>query len=270
MIAANAHEATAAMETMLAGALVGEAGRRVVVEEWLPGRELSLLAISDGERALLLPPARDHKRLLEGNRGPNTGGMGAISSDALLPAALRDELVRAVVRPALAGMSAEGMPFQGVLYCGLMLTPAGPRVLEFNVRFGDPEAQAVLPRWGGDLAATLMAAAHGRLPADLPPPATADCATGACVVAASAGYPGNYSRGEPIAGLESTPGDLDTFVFHAGTRRHDGAWVTAGGRVLAVAARAANLQGALAASYRALANIHFRGMQVRRDIGQEE
>ncbi|HUX68361.1 MAG TPA: phosphoribosylamine--glycine ligase [Terriglobales bacterium] len=267
VIATDPRQAEQTLEAMLAGALVGAAGRRVVLEECLRGPELSLLALADGERWRLLPPARDHKRLLEGDRGPNTGGMGAFSCDALLPPALQSELERSVVAPTLAAMALEGHPFQGVLYCGLMLTPQGPRVLEFNVRFGDPEAQAILPRWGGDLAATLLAASTSGL-AHAPAPAP-NCGASACVVAASAGYPGPCVAGEPIAGLE--PGALDPtlLVFHAGTRRRDAAWLTAGGRVLAVAARAATLDHALALCYRAFDTIHFRGMQLRRDIGKE-
>jgi len=268
VIATDRRQAEQTLEAMLAGALVGEAGRRVVIEECLRGPELSLLAIADGERWRLLPPARDHKRLQDGDRGPNTGGMGAFSCDALLPPALQSQIERSVVAPTLAGMAAEGRPFQGVLYCGLMLTPQGARVLEFNVRFGDPETQAILPRWGGDLAATLLAASTSGLPAPAPA-AAADFGAAACVVAASAGYPGPYAAGEPIAGLEPGALDPEVLVFHAGTRRRDGAWQTAGGRVLGVAARAAALGDALARCYSAFDTIHFRGMQVRRDIGKE-
>jgi phosphoribosylamine--glycine ligase len=261
-------EAERALEQMLAGELAGAAGERVVIEERLSGPEVSLLAISSGESYLLLSAARDHKRLLDGDRGPNTGGMGAVSFDSLLPAALQREVEEKIVRPTLAGMAQAGMPFQGVLYCGLMLTPHGPRVLEYNVRFGDPEAQAILPRWRGDLAAALVAAARGELPADKAEAPLAPAS--ACVVAASGGYPGGYLKGEAIAGLDEAgqasrhPGAT---VFHAGTRRGPQGWETNGGRVLAVAATGGTLAQALAPCYRALADIQFRGMQFRRDIG---
>jgi|SRR6185312_10077390 len=261
-------EADRALEQMLAGELAGAAGTRVVIEERLSGPELSVLAVCDGERYQLLPVARDHKRLLDGDHGPNTGGMGAVSSAGLLPPELRATVERGIVAPTLAGMARAGTPFVGVLYCGLMLTPHGPRVLEYNVRFGDPEAQAILPRWPGDLAGLLLAAARGGLApsgGDLPLPGAA-----ACVVAASGGYPGGYLKGEAIAGLDPAgqfPGDPGATVFHAGTRRGARGWETNGGRVLAVAARGDTLAQALAPCYRALASIQFRGMQYRRDIG---
>ncbi|HVB40491.1 MAG TPA: phosphoribosylamine--glycine ligase [Terriglobales bacterium] len=267
VIAANQAEAEAAVAAMLGGGL-GAAGRRLVIEECLRGPELSLLALCDGEHARLLPPARDHKRLGDGDRGPNTGGMGAISCDALLPAALRDEIDRCVIQPTLAGMARAGTPFQGVLYCGLMLTPQGPRLLEYNVRFGDPEAQPILMRLGGDLALTLKAAASGRLLE-----ATAHghlSGAAACVVAAAAGYPGTPARGDLITGLdqniESEP-SADAMIFHAGTRRRDGHWETNGGRVLGITARAASLDAALHRCYQLLAGVQFRGMQYRHDIG---
>jgi phosphoribosylamine--glycine ligase len=262
VIAQDEGEALATLEAMLEGRLVGEAGRRVVIEAGLAGPELSLLALADGARALPLPPARDHKRLLEGDRGPNTGGMGAISTEALLPRGLAEALGRAVIAPALAGMAAEGAPFQGVLYCGVMLTAGGPQVLEFNARFGDPEAQAILPRCGGDLAELLRAAADGALPAAMPPPLAA---AAACVVAAAEGYPAAPRRGDAITGLDTVA--PPALLFHAGTRRAGGAWETAGGRVLAVSACAGTLAAARAHCYHAMDRIRFRGMQVRRDIG---
>ncbi len=262
VIAGEEREALATLEAMLSGALVGEAGRRVVIEAGLEGPELSLLALADGERALLLPPARDHKRLREGDQGPNTGGMGAISSDALLPPGWAEALLRLVVEPTLAGMAAEGAPFQGVLYCGLMLTASGPQVLEFNARFGDPEAQAILPRCGGDLAELLLASANGALPEAMPPPLAA---AAACVVAAAAGYPAAPRRGDAITGLDTVA--PPALLFHAGTRRTAAGWETAGGRVLGVSACAGTLAAARAHCYHAMERIRFRGMQVRRDIG---
>lgn len=267
VVAASMAEAEAALDDLLAGRLAGAAGRRVVIEECLTGPELSLLAIADGERWCLLPPARDHKRLLDRDRGPNTGGMGAVCAPALLPQGAVTGIESLVVAPALRGMAQAGMPFCGVLYCGLMLTSEGPRVLEFNVRFGDPETQAVLPCWNGDLAATLLAAAEARLSAA---PAGVAIGAAACVVAASAGYPAAAVTGETISGLDDAgqlPAPADALVFHAGTRRDHGAWQTSGGRVLGVTAHAPALEGALARAYQALASVHFRGMQSRRDIG---
>ncbi|MGH9467552.1 MAG: phosphoribosylamine--glycine ligase [Terriglobales bacterium] len=241
---------------------------KLVVEQRLSGAELSLLAVTNGEQYQLLPPARDHKRLLAGDRGPNTGGMGAIAGWALLDAALRRRIEGEIIAPTLAGMRREGTPFQGVLYCGLMLTADGPRVLEFNVRFGDPEAQAILPCWHGDLAvllqspqATAAAPCEARSAKQGTPP------WGACVVAAAEGYPDSPVKGDAITGLDAAGQCPGAHIFHAGTRRENGAWRTHGGRVLAAAACGTREQ-ALAAGYRALASIHFRGMQIRRDIGQ--
>jgi phosphoribosylamine--glycine ligase len=262
VIAHEEREALAALEAMLSGALVGDAGRRVVIEAGLAGPELSLLALTDGARALPLPPARDHKRLCDGDQGPNTGGMGAVSTDALLPPWLEAQLRHSVIEPTLAGMAAESAPFQGLLYCGLMLTASGPQVLEFNARFGDPEAQAILPRCGGDWAELLLAAAAGTLPEAMPPPLAA---ASACVVAAAEGYPEAPRRGDPITGLDTLA--PPALLFHAGTRLAPDGWVTAGGRVLSVSACAGTLAAARAHCYHAMERIRFRGMQVRRDIG---
>ena len=260
-IAADPADADHVIDHMLAGG-IGAAGRRLVIEEFLQGPELSVLAIADGERWMLLPAARDHKRLLDGDRGPNTGGMGAVSTDALLSPALTEALEAQVIAPTLRGMAAAGHPFQGVLYCGLMLTAQGPKVLEFNVRFGDPEAQAILPRWGGDLATTLLAAARGSLGGDHPRPLAP---ASVCVVAAAGGYPAVPSRGEPLTLPEHLePGCT---IFHAGTCREGGDWKTAGGRILGVTACAADVACARATCYTALERIRFRGMQYRRDIG---
>ena len=261
VIAATADEARGALEEIFSGRLAGAAGRRVVVEACLRGPELSLLAICDGRSAELLPPARDHKRVGEGDRGPNTGGMGAISDDALLETALRERILREVIEPTLAGMEARRMPFQGVLYCGLMLTRDGPRVLEFNARFGDPETQPLMLRLEGDLATALASAAQGRLTALTWSPQPA-----ACVVLASEGYPGAYPRDRVIRGLEEAAGEAA--VFHSGTRLVNGQWLTAGGRVLAVAARGDDLNAALARCYAAIERIHFAGAHYRRDIGR--
>ncbi|MGH9487183.1 MAG: phosphoribosylamine--glycine ligase [Terriglobales bacterium] len=260
VVPASEAEAEAAAETLLAryGSLV--------IEQRLAGRELSMLAVANGQRFLTLVPARDHKRLHEGDHGPNTGGMGAIAGWGLLDQAMEQAIEHAVIEPALAGMAAEATPFQGVLYCGLMLNAQGPHVLEFNVRFGDPEAQAILPCWRGDVAALLYAAASG---ADLPLGTHTGLApAGACVVAASAGYPESPERGHVIAGLDASGQVPSAQIFHAGTRRSNGLWITDGGRVLAAASPGASLERALAACYDALGKVQFRGMQMRRDIGQ--
>lgn len=266
VVTAERREAERVLESMLAGALVGEAGRSVVIEEFLTGPEVSLLAVADGERAIALVPARDHKRIHDGDRGPNTGGMGAISFDALLTSAELEAVERTVLRPVMRGMAAAGQPFQGVVYCGLMLTSAGPRVLEFNVRFGDPETQALLPRLESSLAAGLLAAARG---AAQPEHWRWSPEAAGCVIAAAAGYPGPVAGPQRIDGLDERGQctTRDTQVFHAGTRYREGAWMTAGGRVLGVAARAAGVEAVRERCYRALTQIHFAGMQFRTDIG---
>ncbi len=265
VIAEDRAGAEAALADLFAGRLAGSAGQRVVIEECLRGEEISLLALSDGERWALLPPAQDHKRALDGDRGPNTGGMGAVSADELLPAALRTRIEREIVGPVLRGMAAEGHPLRGVLYCGLMLTADGPRVLEFNVRFGDPEAQAILVRAQGDWATALLSVAEGQLRADLlrwsPQPA-------ACVVLASGGYPGSFATDLPIHGLEVASREAQVTIFHAGTALRQQHWVTRGGRVLGVTARAETLAAALEQAYAGVEPIRFEGMQYRRDIGR--
>ncbi|MBM4118596.1 phosphoribosylamine--glycine ligase, partial [bacterium] len=257
-------EAEAAGRAMLSGALFGAAGQALLVEERLEGYEVSLLAVCDGERFCLLPPSQDHKRAQEGDRGPNTGGMGAYSPVAPIGEAALLALGAPLVARSLAGLRAEGVDYRGLLYLGLMMTAAGPRVLEFNCRFGDPEAQAVLPRVAGDFGRLLASAAAGRLEADamaIRPEASL------CVVLAAAGYPGHYSQGHPISG-HAAPGDGETcFVFHAGTRLVEGRLVSAGGRVLAVTALGQDLPQAAARCYQRSDAIRFTGRTRRRDIG---
>ncbi len=265
VIAESAGIARETLAGFFSGALVGRAGARVVLEEFLAGAELSLLALCNGREARLLPPARDHKRLLEGDRGPNTGGMGAVSHDALLPSSLRARIEHEIIAPTLAGMQAEQSPFQGILYCGLMLTAEGPKVLEFNVRFGDPETQALMPRAEGDLAEAFLATAQGDSLGSLslawsPEPS-------ACVVLAAAGYPGPLGASEPVTGLETAETIPGITVFCAGLARDAAGWRTAGGRVLALACRAPRLQDALARCYQAAEVVQFNGKQYRRDIG---
>lgn len=240
----------------------GAAGDQVVIEERLAGPEVSLLAFSDGATVRPMPPAQDHKNLLDGDRGPNTGGMGAYAPAPICPPALVEDLTRLILQPAVDGLRAEARPFVGVLYAGLMLTGDGPRVLEFNCRFGDPETQAILPLLDTDVLDIGEAAAEGGL-------AGVDIrwkpGAAACVVMASQGYPGPSPIGRPIHGLEAA---LDkAVVFHAGTKLADGGVVTAGGRVLGVTGWGQELPAALANAYAAVEQIHFEGQHYRRDIG---
>jgi phosphoribosylamine--glycine ligase len=251
------------------------AAPRVVVEERLVGREASVIALCDGRDALVLPPARDYKRLADGDAGPNTGGMGAYSPLPDLPDAMAEELLDTVHRPILAELARRGTPFRGALYAGLILTAGGPRLLEFNARFGDPEAQVIVVRLGVALGPLLLAAARGELAAAasqlglagrrLPP--RLDVAVG--VVLAAAGYPADPRRGDPIEGLESAR-MRGAIVFHAGTSRDaDGTWRTAGGRILTVVGRAADLENARALVEDAAGAISWPGLQRRRDIAAE-
>ena len=256
-------EAADDVRAKLSGAAFGDAGRRVVVEEWLDGPELSLLCVCDGQRAVPLAPAQDFKRLGDGDAGPNTGGMGAYSPVPVAgPAVVADVLARAV-EPTLAALRARGVDYRGVLYAGLMLTAAGPKVLEYNVRFGDPEAQAVLPRYAGDLAALLAEAAAGRI---VTQPSFGERAA-VTVALAAEGYPRSPRTGDIIEGVDEAQRLPDVTVFWAGVDR-DGAgrWVTAGGRVLNVTALGDDLAAARAAAYDAIARISWPGMHYRTDI----
>jgi len=258
-------EAEAALRQIMVERQFGAAGDEVLIEERLTGPEVSLLAFCDGRTVAAMPPAQDHKRVFDGDRGPNTGGMGAYAPAPIAPPALVEELVAAVLRPAVAGMAAEGTPYVGVLYAGLMLTPAGPRVLEFNCRFGDPETQAILPLLESDLLDVLEACVEGAL--DRVTVRWRDAAA-ATVVAASEGYPGPYPKGREIAGIADAAALPGVIVFHAGTRRTaDGRLVTDGGRVLAVTGVGADLRQALDRAYAGIRRIHFEGMHYRRDIG---
>ena len=243
---------------------LGQGGRRILLEEGLAGQELSFILLTDGDRWAPLVPTRDHKRVFDGDEGPNTGGMGAFSSDQLLPRALRDHVISKIVEPTLRGLASDGIAYHGFLYIGLMLTTAGPQVLEFNCRLGDPEAQAIVARVDFDLAEVLSDVAAGRLdPAKLK---WKDGAS-ACVVLASGGYPGKFAAGKSISGLTSLEHDAGVIAFHAGTKRSDGEVLTRGGRVLGVTASAPSLEQALAMAYAAAAKIHFEGMHYRLDIG---
>jgi phosphoribosylamine--glycine ligase len=256
--------AAEAAQGLFTGALLGSTEQQVVIEEFIKGDEVSFLCLSDGQHVTPLVPAQDHKRIGEGDTGPNTGGMGVYSTDSLLDPAMSEWILQHIAIPTVEGMAAEETPFAGVLYCGLMMTARGPQVLEFNARFGDPETQAILVRLESDLVDALEACVDGTLAST-----SLRWAPGAsaCVVASSGGYPGSYKNGFPITGLAAAAQVPGVQVFHAGTAQLGGQTVTAGGRVLGVTAAADSLDQALARAYQALAEISFEGMYYRRDIG---
>lgn len=263
VIAQSKEEAATVAGDMLSGKMLGDAGHRVVLEEFLEGEELSFLLMSDGERVTPLVAARDHKRIGDGDTGPNTGGMGAYSTDTIIDPKMRDWLVTHIARPVVAGMKAEGAEYQGILYCGLMMTARGPQVLEFNTRFGDPETQPILMRMDSDLVDALESSIQGRA-SEGEFKWSQDASV--CVVLASAGYPGSYEAGKRIEGLGAAASVEGVKVFHAGTDFRDGAFYTSGGRVLGVTARDATLEGAVRRAYEAVGKVSFDGMQYRKDI----
>jgi phosphoribosylamine--glycine ligase len=266
IVAGSRSEASSAINVLMEGRLVAqEATRRIVIEEALEGREASLLLFADGRDYALMPAALDHKRVGENDSGPNTGGMGAITDPSVLDEETLRLVVRDVVEPTLEGARVEGFPFRGVLFIGLMLTSEGPRVLEYNVRFGDPEAQAILVRLQTDLVDVFEAVARGGLKRV---PVKWSDESSACVVLASRGYPSRPETGAQIEGLETAARHEGVRIFHAGTARKEaGEWLTDGGRVLGVTAAAKNLEGALKRCYAAIDDIHWDGMHYRRDIG---
>jgi phosphoribosylamine--glycine ligase len=265
LIAGDASELEDAVCALFEERRFGASADRVVIESFLAGDEVSFMALSDGERVLPLATARDYKRIGDGDTGPNTGGMGAHSPSGGLSAEAAAEVVETILRPAVAGLAAEGRPFVGVLYAGLILTLEGPRVLEFNARFGDPEAQVLMLRLEDDLLPVLAAGAAGRFEARR---LSFRREVAACVVLASPGYPGRPLDGEPIGGLAAASALPGVEIFHAGTRLVDGQLVSAGGRVLSVCALAPDLAGALARAYAAVAEIDWPGKVFRRDIGR--
>jgi phosphoribosylamine---glycine ligase len=265
-VAATREEAIRAIEACLVDGAFGPAGDRVVIEEHLAGREVSVLALTDGEAVIPLEPAQDFKRVGDADSGPNTGGMGACSPVPAVQAAMRTRIVEDIIEPTVRALAAEGIRYRGVLYAGLMLTADGPKVLEFNARFGDPEIQAIVPRMASDFAEVLLASAEGRLHEARIAWNPEACVT---VVLASSGYPGDYPSGRPIQGLDRA-GKVDkTVIFHAGTAIRDGTVVTAGGRVLAVSALGKDLAEARGRAYEAASLISFQGMHHRTDIAEE-
>ena len=258
-------DADEAVAECMERAAFGAAGATVIVEEFLSGEEVSFFALANGADALPLAAAQDHKTVFDGDQGPNTGGMGAYSPVASFDAAMERRVMDTIVRPTIAALAKEGAPYRGVLYVGLMLTAEGPKVIEFNCRFGDPECQALVVRVSGDLVPLLVAAAHGGPWPEVGPWSTR---ASVCVVLASGGYPGKYGTGAAIEGVESAETAPGVTVFHAGTALREGRLVTAGGRVLGVTAVAGDLATAIARAYGAVGAIRFEGMHYRRDIGR--
>jgi phosphoribosylamine--glycine ligase len=263
IVCATLDEALRAVDRIMVEREFGDAGKRIVVEEFLTGREASVMVFTDGRTVKPMLPSRDHKRLLDNDQGPNTGGMGAYCPVPDIDASLYDEIVETIMKPTIAALAAEGRPYKGVLYGGLMLTKEGPKVLEFNCRFGDPETQAVLPLLDADLVDICEAVIDERLHE-----VDVRWKDGACicVVMASAGYPSAYEKGKVITGIEEAEGEEGVIVFHAGTAMKDGQLVTSGGRVLGVTAIGRDFDEAVERVYKAVSKIHFDGAHYRRDI----
>lgn len=265
IIAHNRQEAETASQHLLSGRLLGAAGSRLVIEEFLEGEEVSFIALSDGKNVIPLEPTQDHKAVGDGDSGPNTGGMGAYSDSRILTPDQTDQIMNRIILPVIDAMAARGTPFTGFLYAGLMMTMEGPKILEFNVRLGDPETQPLMHRLDSDFAEVLAAIAHGALPGGTlrwkPAPSV-------CVILAAQGYPGTVRKGDVITGIEEAE-TLGAVVFHAGTTLERGVLKTAGGRVLGVTASGSTLQEAIANTYRAVSAIHFAGCHYRTDIGRK-
>ena len=259
-------EAKDAVTQMMADKKFGTAGAKVVMEEYLEGEEVSFLVFSDGARVLPMVSVQDHKRALDGDEGPNTGGMGTVSPATNLSVDMHKQIMQEIVLPTIGGLAAEGRKYQGVLYVGLMITDAGPKVLEFNARFGDPETQVIIARMKSDIVPILVGVAEGALK-ETKIDWTKEPA--ACVILASRGYPDDSETGKEIRGLEKLKGAPDVIVYHSATAIRDGKLVTVGGRVLGVTALGANLDAAVKRAYEAVSKISFEGMQYRKDIGQK-
>jgi phosphoribosylamine---glycine ligase len=264
IVVRDAAEAGSAIDAIMGEKRFGSAGARVVMEEFLEGEEVSFLVFSDGARVLPMASVQDHKRALDGDQGPNTGGMGTVSPTTNISLDGHKRIMQEIVLPTIAGLAAEGRRFQGVLFAGLMMTEAGPKVLEFNARFGDPETQVIMARMRSDIVPILQQAASGQL-GETRIEWTKEPAV--CVVLASRGYPDTPETGKVITGLESLKEWSDVVVYHAATRREEGQLKTVGGRVLGVTALGANLESAIARAYEAVGRVQFEGMTCRRDIG---
>jgi phosphoribosylamine--glycine ligase len=264
IVANTLSEALGAIDLLMEDRIFKQAGERIIIEERLTGEEASMLVVTDGTTALPLLPSQDHKRLHDGDKGPNTGGMGAYAPTPLMTDAMMQQVMEQVITPTLNGLANEGIVFKGVLYAGLMLTADGPKVLEFNVRFGDPEIQAILPLMKDDLVPLLDEAVEGRLSNSRCQWKAGSCA---CVVLASGGYPGEFQIGKEIRGLDALKQRQDVLVFHAGTKKDHDRVVSWGGRVLNVVALGDDIEGALKRAYEAIGSMHFDHMQYRKDIG---
>jgi phosphoribosylamine--glycine ligase len=266
IVAKDADEARAVVAQMMTEKKFGTAGSKLVMEEFLTGEEVSFLVFSDGAKVVPMVSVQDHKRADDGDQGPNTGGMGTVSPATHLSLDAHKQIMQEIILPTIGGLASEGRRFQGVLYAGLMITDKGPRVLEFNARFGDPEVQVIMARMKSDLVPILQQVAEGNLAVTKVEWAKE---AAACVVLASRGYPGEVETGKVISGLESLQGESDVVVYHAATAREGDRLVTVGGRVLGVTALGANLAAAVARAYEAVGKISFEGMQYRKDIGQK-
>ncbi|HUY13760.1 MAG TPA: phosphoribosylamine--glycine ligase [Terriglobia bacterium] len=264
VVATTREEAAKSLDEFMCQKTLGRAGERVVIEEALQGEEMSFIILTDGRTVIPFAPTEDHKTLYENSQGPNTGGMGAYSHDSILPETLRQGILRTIVQPTLAGLAVDALPYQGFLYFGIMVTAEGPKVLEYNVRLGDPETQPIMMRLRSDLAELLMATHDGRLAALeahwSPNPAV-------CVVLSSRGYPGNPETGKVITGYEPAEGLMGVKLFHAGTAMRDHQLITTGGRVMGVTACSEDLPSAIERAYTAVGKIQFEGMHYRKDIG---
>jgi len=264
IVAEDVDTALASVDLIMKQRAFGTAGDRVIVEECLQGEEASILAFTDGENVFPMLPAQDHKRVYDDDRGPNTGGMGAYAPAPVMTEALQKEALEKILIPTVRGMAAEGRPYRGILYAGLMITDRGPYVLEYNARFGDPEAQPILMMLESDLADVLEALLAGELnQADL----RWNSGASVCVVLSSGGYPGNYRKGDIITGLDNMPENV--MAFHAGTSLQGNRVVTAGGRVLGITALAENIPAAIDLAYQGVSKVHFEGMHYRKDIGKK-
>ena len=264
VIAQSQEEAAAAIREIMVEKVFGDAGNIVVIEEFLTGPECSIHALVDGSGYSLFPDAKDHKRALEGDKGLNTGGMGTISPSRVVDAAMQQRICKEILDPFVQGLNADALPFSGMLFPGLMMTPKGPKVLEFNCRFGDPETQSLMRRLRSDLLDLIEATIEGTVASVIP---EWDTRPAVCIVLASGGYPGPIEKGKEITGIEEASKDPDVVVFHAGTVSKEGKVVTNGGRVLGVTALGATLEEARAKAYAAADRISFEGKQLRRDIG---
>lgn len=264
IVAEDVDTALASVDLIMKQRAFGAAGDRIIVEECLRGEEASILAFTDGEHVIPMLPAQDHKRVYDDDRGPNTGGMGAYAPAPVMTAALQKEALEKILIPTVRGMAAEGRPYRGILYAGLMITDRGPYVLEYNARFGDPEAQPILMMLESDLADVLEALLAGELnQVDL----RWNSGASVCVVLSSGGYPGNYRKGDIITGLHDMPENV--MAFHAGTGLKGNQVVTAGGRVLGITALAENIPAAINLAYQGVSKVHYEGMHYRKDIGKK-